>query len=94
MHKVSPLRSASQAPRCSGRDDIVVMLQKVIAYPPLCHPERRPCVFSENRCGSFYLPHYPLPQTAFEQAVLDALRKLNLEGVSKVNVQRIRRESQ
>jgi hypothetical protein len=53
--------------------------------------------------GNFYLPssnvasiniRYALPQIAFEQAVLDAFRKLNLKGVPKVNVQRIRRESQ
>lgn len=51
--------------------------------------------------GNFYLPssnissiniRYPLPQNAFEQAVLDAVKRLNIKGVSKLNVERIRRE--
>ena len=77
-HKVSPLRSASQAPRRSGRDDIIVVLH---------------VLSSSSNVASLNI-RYPLPQTAFEQAVLDAIRKLNLKGVSKVNVQGIRRESQ
>jgi len=53
--------------------------------------------------GNFYLPssniasiniRYALPPGELERVVLDALRKLNLKGVSKVNVQRIRREGQ
>jgi hypothetical protein len=50
--------------------------------------------------GNFYLPNsniasinirYALPDRAFERAVLDALKKLNM-NVSKVNVQRIPRQ--
>jgi hypothetical protein len=51
--------------------------------------------------GNFYLPNsniasinirYELPEPAFEQVVLDALKRLNIGTLSKVNVQRIRRE--
>ena len=51
--------------------------------------------------SSFYLPNskiasitirYSLPQTAFEQAVLEALQRLRIEGVTKVNAQRLKRE--
>lgn len=50
--------------------------------------------------GNFYLPNsniasinirYELPENAFEQVVLDALKRLNMK-VSKVNVQRIPRQ--
>jgi hypothetical protein len=51
--------------------------------------------------GNFYLPNsniaslnirYELPENAFEQVVRDAVTRLKIGGVSKVNVQRIRRE--
>lgn len=55
--------------------------------------------------GNFYLPNaniaslnirYALPETAFEQtleqAVLDALNRLKIGGVTKVNVQRLHRD--
>lgn len=51
--------------------------------------------------GNFYLPNsniasinirYALSETAFEQVVLDALKRLKIGGITKVNVQRIRRD--
>ena len=51
--------------------------------------------------GNFYLPssnlaslniRYTLPEIAFEHAILDAIKKLQIKGISNVNVKRLRRE--
>jgi hypothetical protein len=49
--------------------------------------------------GNFYLPQsniaslnirYALPETAFRKAILDAIKRLNIKGISNVNVQPFR----